>query len=46
MNKINLVSLEAVHTHTHTLALTNEIKIKIKYKKDSNKPVVENYFLQ
>ena len=44
MNKINLVSLETVHTHTHTLALTN--KIKIKYKKDSNKPVVENYFLQ
>ena len=42
MNKIKLVSLEAVDTHT--LALTNEIKIK--YKKDSNKPVVENYFLQ
>ena len=40
MNKVNLVSLEAVHTHT--LALINEIK----YKKDSNKPVVENYFLQ
>ena len=42
MNKINLESLAAVYTHT--LTLTN--KIKIKYKKDSNKPVVENYFLQ